>query len=80
MGDIAEIKIQKGTETLPTILRIRFNPMPWNFAFNQNRMERWMGSEEDCQRYEVKEAVLKCLNLIRQELFAAVSNQLEIHL
>lgn len=78
MTDIAEVKIEKGTETVPTLLRIRFNPMPWNFAFHQGRMERWIGSEAECQELEVREAIRKCVYLIERELRVAVRNQLGI--
>lgn len=80
MNKIAEIRIEKGTELLPTLLRIRFNHMPWNFAFHQGRMERWMGSEKDCQREEVRQALRKCVALIELELWNAAREQLEIEI
>lgn len=79
-GDIAEVKIEPGNEALPTLLRIRFNPMPWNFAFHQGRMERWLGSEAECQKLEVREAVRKCAYMIERDLMRAVENQLGIKL
>lgn len=78
MTGIAEVRIEKGTEVVPTLLRIRFTPMPWNFAFHQGRMEKWMGSEEECQRLEVRCAIEKCVYLIHRELMAACEEQLGI--
>jgi len=78
MSEIAEIKIEKGDEYHPTIMRIRFTPMPWMFAFHQGRMEKWVGSEENCQREEVRHAVEKCTYMIQRELMRAVEKQLNI--
>lgn len=77
-ANIAEVTIEKGTEAVPTLLRIRFTPMPWNFAFHQGRMEKWRGSEEELQRLEVRHAVEKCANLIARELMIAAEKQLGI--
>lgn len=43
-------------------------------------MERWIGSEEECQRLEVRNAVEKCANLIFKELLEAVREQLGIEI
>lgn len=77
---IARVKIEKGTEILPTILKIEFSPMPWNFAFHQGRLEKWMGSEEECQKLEVRHAVEKAAYMIQRELIDAVDKQLGIKL
>lgn len=80
MSDIARITIEKGTELLPTILKIQFSPMPWNFAFHQGRLERWTGSEKECQRLEVRHAIEKCTYMFQRELMVAAENQLGIKL
>lgn len=78
MSEIAKIVVEKGTEILPTILKIQFTPMPWNFAFHQGRLERWMGSEEECQKLEVRHAIEKCAYMIERELMVAAEKQLGI--
>lgn len=75
---IARVKIEKGDEFLPTLLKIQFTPETWNFAFHQGRLEKWMGSEEECQRIEARHAVEKCAYMIQRELMKAMEEQLGI--
>lgn len=75
---IARIKIEKGDEYHPTIMKLQFTPEVWNFAFHQGRMERWLGSEEELQRLEARHAVEKCTNMIQRELMRAMDEQLGI--
>ncbi len=73
---IAKISIEKGDEFHPTIMKLRFTPEVINFAFHQGRMEKWMGSEADCQKIEVRHAIEKCVNMIQRELMRAADEQL----
>ena len=79
-AEICRVRIEQGDEYLPTIMKIEFSPMPWNFAFHQGRLERWMGSEKECQQLEVRHAIEKCAYMIQREIMRAVQNQLGIKL
>lgn len=78
--DIARIRIEEGDELHPTIMKIEFSPMPWNFAFHQGRLERWMGSEKECQKIEVRNAIERVSYMIQREIMRAVEKQLDIKL
>lgn len=78
MSDIAIITVEKGTELLPTIIKIKFSPMPWNFAFHQGRFEPWRGSEKEVQQLEVRHAIEKCAYMFERELKVAAKKQLGI--
>lgn len=68
MSDICKIEIVKGDRDAPTIMKIEFSPMPWNFAFHQGRMEKWVGSEKECQGLEARYAIQKVVYMIEREI------------
>lgn len=79
---IARIKIEKGNEHLPTLIKIQFSPEVWNFVVNDSfLLARYSNmSEEESQIFEVREAIRKASNLIEKELYLAAEDQLGIKL
>jgi len=78
MNYLTKITIEEGDEYHPTYMRIQFTPEHINFAFYQNRLEKWLGSEDEIKRLEVRRAIESCVNLIAKEMIKAAEEQLDI--
>lgn len=78
MSDIARVAIERGGDYLPTIIKIEFSPITWNFAFHMGRFCMPPLKEEERLEIEARDAVRHCVYMIECELKRAVAKHLGI--
>jgi len=83
MSDIiAKIEIEQGKDHLPTLMKVRFSPQTWNFAFYISRMAPYsLGmSDESYRKEEIRNATFAMINMIEKQVKAAVKEELGVDL
>lgn len=78
MRPIAKIEIEQGKDALPTLMRVQFDIMTWNFAM---RIEGalWTELDEKRRSLELRRCIDSALDLIRQEMRKAAKEQTGIN-